>query len=296
MCSLIHSSSNLSSCDQKELVMINTRVGWGQPEVTRWPCGLNTSFWGCSLPPVRQRIDSNVAQESLSACYLLLCWLVEHNRWPIVHYYFPARSDLFYWWLNAVAIPVMEHRTVNWSLFASLGSHSRFWHRPKSHKPYNPMVQLSHGWGQITINWFTWCGYIIMISILPFAISSRHWLSQNAWQHEMSQNEVCCLWMMARSWFCIDVSDDSMSHPEYEYPHKSIETLSQAAALTHMAHVYLSCTVGQMAVQTDETLVTVERAMGGPWFTSLHPTALTTVLLLVCHIALIFRRSLISQI
>ena len=27
---------------------------------------------------------------------------------------FPARSDLFYWWLNTVAIPVMDHWTINW--------------------------------------------------------------------------------------------------------------------------------------------------------------------------------------
>ena len=39
-----------------------------------------------------------------------------------VHSYSPARSDLFYWWLNAFTIPAMDHRTVNWNLFARLST------------------------------------------------------------------------------------------------------------------------------------------------------------------------------
>ena len=61
-------------------------------------------------------------QESLSACYLFHCWLVECNHESCVHYYSPTRSDIFYRGLNAIAIPAMDHRTVNWNLFARLST------------------------------------------------------------------------------------------------------------------------------------------------------------------------------
>jgi len=37
-----------------------------------------------------------------------------------IHYYFPARSDLFCRWMNEIAILVMDRQTVNWNLFARL--------------------------------------------------------------------------------------------------------------------------------------------------------------------------------
>jgi len=48
---------------------------------------------------------------------LLTCWTQSRIMCTLL---FPARSDLFYWWLNAIATPAMDHRTVNWNLFARL--------------------------------------------------------------------------------------------------------------------------------------------------------------------------------
>jgi len=46
---------------------------------------------------------------------LMVGWEVAHPLvyCSCVHYYSPARSDLFYWWLNAIATPAMDHWMVN---------------------------------------------------------------------------------------------------------------------------------------------------------------------------------------
>ena len=44
-----------------------------------------------------------------------------HNHGSCVHYYSPARSDLFYWWSHAIIVtPGIDHQTVNWNLFTRL--------------------------------------------------------------------------------------------------------------------------------------------------------------------------------
>ena len=50
---------------------------------------------------------------------LLTCWTQSGS---CVHYYSPAKSDLFYWWLNAIAIPSMDHQMINSNLFARLST------------------------------------------------------------------------------------------------------------------------------------------------------------------------------
>jgi len=48
---------------------------------------------------------------------LLTCWTQSRIMCTLL---FPCKIDLFYWWLNAIVIPAMDHRTVNWNLFARL--------------------------------------------------------------------------------------------------------------------------------------------------------------------------------
>ena len=60
---------------------------------------------------------------TLCMLFITLLTCCERNHGSCVHYYSPAlRSDIFYRGLNAIAIPAMEHRTVNWNLFARLST------------------------------------------------------------------------------------------------------------------------------------------------------------------------------
>ena len=74
------------------------------------------------LPDVNESLNflTPSLKESLSACCLLHCWLVEHYHGSCAPYNSPASSDLFYWYANAT--PAMDHRTVNWNLFARLST------------------------------------------------------------------------------------------------------------------------------------------------------------------------------
>ena len=53
---------------------------------------------------------------SLHAVY----YTVGHKHGSSAHIKYPARSDLFYWWFNAIMTQVIDHRLVNWNLLARL--------------------------------------------------------------------------------------------------------------------------------------------------------------------------------
>ena len=60
---------------------------------------------------------------TLCMLFITLLTCCECNHGSCVHYYSPAlRSDIFYRGLNAIAIPAMDDRTVNWNLFARLST------------------------------------------------------------------------------------------------------------------------------------------------------------------------------